>query len=237
MTSIPEKNENVSKDAPAIVKPQFSQPSKQRFSSHDVKIQFGSSEINPSACEQSNPAFEYVFRPTAGSVEGYFPRRGISLIGGASGSGKTTLVLDMANELRQGHAFNGHSSCPQPFSYISLERSKEAFERTCKRMNFDPRWFNFYRPTGSNLLLPLPELLDGLMSTPEHRESKIFFIEGIDIRLDDDGKHRTMNDPIAVAQVMAQLEERGKKYGLTFVGTMGMPKMKPGDKYNGRDQL
>ena len=170
----------------------LSQPTKPRFSSHDVTIQFGTSEINSSSCEQKNPAFEYVFRPKAGSVEGYFPRRGTSLIGGASGSGKTTLVLDMANELRQGHSFLGHSSCPQPFSYISLERSKEGFERTCKRMNFDPRWFNFYRPTGSNRQLPLPELIEGLLGTPEHRESKIFFIEGMDIRLDDDGKPDTL---------------------------------------------
>jgi AAA domain len=173
-------------------------------------------------------AFDYLVEATDEEQEGLFPSGEVSLIAGASGSGKTTLLLQLILLLRRGEPFFGRKTHSKPYAYLIYDRSENGLKRTAKRMGIDVRELNPYRPTKLEAAAAtVDKLIATLLTKPEFAETKVIFIEGLDM-LVPEGK---TSDLTAVAKFLDRLQRLAQDLQLTIIGSVGSPKMKPKDKY------
>ena len=163
--------------------------------------------------------------------EGFLPVGEISLAGGSSGSGKTYAELMLLEAIRNGRKFCGHETTPMDYRILLHDRSKQSMARTV-------------RETGH----PLDEVMSRVIrlspkeqaSTPAHvlkqyaqkfPNVRLWAIEGLDMWAEKG------NEMKIVSAELDALERAAKRHGIVVYATMGSPKMRGKDQYEGRDKL
>lgn len=191
-------------------------------------------EANRTSPSGRDSAFDYLVDAASEDQEGLFPMGEVSLVAGPSGAGKTTWLLQFILALRSGKEFFGRKTNPRPYAFLLFDRSENGLKRTCRRMRINLDELNPYRPTGEEAIERLPSLIKRLIKRSQFKETKVFFIEGLDM-LVPEGKTA---DLTAVARFLDQLQRVAQANGLAIIGSVGSPKMKANDRYQSpRDRI
>lgn len=155
-------------------------------------------------------------------VDSILPAQEIHLIAGPSGAGKSTWLLQFIEQWRQGKPFLGYASHPQPFVYISADRSERSVQRIFERLKLRPEDFSV--ETASTIASrDLFSVL--LMLRKRHPSAKVFFIEGF-----QSFQHK-MNDYDLVAAFLTKLLRYCVQEDITIIGVCHATKTKKDEAY------
>lgn len=159
-------------------------------------------------------------------IETIFPAEEVHLIGGPSGAGKSSWLIGFIRDWQKGDSLFGYKSYPQPFVYVSCDRSKPGILRTFKRLKIDPETFPYMPMVERDDLLNIPALVDNWLK--DHPETKVFFIEGL-ATFAPSG--RDASDYGKTAGFIKRLTRLCQAKHITIVGIVHSPKMREKDRY------
>jgi hypothetical protein len=168
---------------------------------------------------KAGSSFDFVLGPANGEKHGIFAKRSVHLVQGSSGNGKTTLGLQMLYAQRRGDTFFGRQGLKRNFRVVWQDRNFSELERQLDGMGLldDP-------PPTSVWHGHEPD--EALITTMENfPETEVLFVEGLDLWCEDakDMKH--------VATLATNVRDVAEHYHISIIATVGMPKMKPREKY------
>jgi hypothetical protein len=156
------------------------------------------------------------------------PRREVHLFGGPSGAGKTTFLIKLLESWAKGAPVFGHQSHPEPFLYISGDRSLADMKRTMRRLKIT----NFpihIPPTNAVTIAQVME--DALRKYPKTR---LLVVEGLATWVPD-GK---LSDYRVVADFLRKIGDFCHSHDLTVIGVVHSPKRGEKDRYtNPRERI
>lgn len=164
-------------------------------------------------------------------VDTILPTQEVHLIGGPSGSGKSTWLLQFIESWRAGKPLLGYPSHPEPFVYLSADRSDRSVRRIFERLKLTPEDFRFETAmsiSSQSLILVLNEL------RRRHPDTTVFFIEGFQSFTP---QHK-MNDYGIVANFLTTLLRYCTEHKITIFGVCHATKTKKDEGYeNPRQRL
>lgn len=155
-------------------------------------------------------------------VDDLFPRRALHLIAGASGAGKTIWVLETMTAWAKGQDVLGHKSHPEPWAYVSGDRSEDDVWRKVDSLSI---------PRADVPLVPAyatgKDTLDWekIFNQVLEREAKVVVWEGFGRYVRDNAGGR------AIDAWLERMTYYILQHDLTLFGIVEQPKMKPRDKY------
>lgn len=157
-------------------------------------------------------------------VDGIFSAPGIHLVAGASGAGKTTWLLEtLVNEWQAGLPVFGCVSHPEPWAYISGDRSEDDVWKRVTSLNL---------PRSVIPLIPAYALPNGKRVNEEQavewalqRGAKTLVWEGFGRYVGDNAKGTKVDQWLEFMTYICI------KNDLCIIGVVEQPKMKPRDKY------
>lgn len=175
--------------------------------------------VNPSKCHpfshiKGNHTPQYLINPL-------IPTELVHLCAGPSGAGKTRWLLPMLqNEWRRGKDVLGHRSYPVPWAYIAMDRPYVSVEETFLSLDIDPLMVN---------IIPAMDLgYKSINQVIDHAKkvfAKLLVIEMFSYLLPGPETRESVRDFMGATQRLLANE------GMTIIGTMESPKMKPRDAY------
>jgi hypothetical protein len=156
-------------------------------------------------------------------IDPLFERRTVHIVAGASGAGKTIWLLETMTKWARGEDVMGFKSYPEPWLYVSGDRSGEAVWRKidCMGLNRSEIPLLPAYATGHNTLdweKIFVQILDS--------GAKTIVWEGFGRYIPSNAKGNAVD--IWIEQIIYQAE----KNDLTIIGVCEQPKMKPRDKYS-----
>lgn len=152
-------------------------------------------------------------------VEGIIPVTQINLLCGPSGAGKTRWLLETMLEWSLGLPVLSRTSYPVPWLYINNDRNQADLNEILDDLGISPQDI----PT-----LPAWDLelgYNGIMDAAEKMDAKFLVWEGFGREVGDKATGFT------VTSVLRRVTKDITKNGMTILGTVEQPKMKPGQKY------
>ena len=157
-------------------------------------------------------------------VDDIFPTRRVHLLGGVSDAGKTRFILPALLDWQQGKPFLGRASHPVPWAYVVGDRPVGEAVDTANSMGlfgirmipaygaYNKDWWHIVQ--AAKALTPIPQLLviEGFGDLPEGESRKLVreFLSHVSAYCED------VNEFPA---------------GLTVLGIMESPKLKPNERY------
>jgi hypothetical protein len=174
---------------------------------------------------------EYIVPAIPGENEGWFPKGELSLIGAASGRGKTSWMLPLLEDIRQCKPVWGHPAGPsRDYRVLLHDRSIKATKRTidAQHLTKDAATRLIRLTSASRKLTPAQAVAAYIEQCPG---VEAWFIEGLDMWLDDDGSMH------AVSASLDDLCQVAAQFDVAIAASVGSPKMKGKDRYYGRDSL
>jgi RecA-family ATPase len=153
-------------------------------------------------------------------IDDILPEKEIHLIAGASGAGKTTWVLQtLYNEWQRGKPVLGYASHPGKWVYVAADRSIVAVHRRLAALHI---------PRGAIDIIPAWDksmTLQGIYQEIEQRKPVLAVIEAFS---------SFVGEPGGMFQVKSYLQNIHnfiRSSGVTVLGIVESPKMKPHEKY------
>lgn len=152
-------------------------------------------------------------------VDTIFPTGEIHLVGGPTGAGKTRWLFDTLLAWQKGRRILGFESYPCSWAYVSGDRSHASVLRTLKTMDIDPK------------LIPLIAAMDKRLTlsqtfdAAQEMQAKLVVIESFGSLVEPPGLS------VQVKNFFYSLRPILNATGMTIIGVMESPKMKPKDKY------
>jgi hypothetical protein len=145
----------------------------------------------------------------------------VHLCAGPSGAGKTRWLLPtLQNVWRLGKPVLGHKSYPVPFCYVPMDRPYSSVEETLLTLNLDPLNMNII-PAMDLGLNKITQVLDRAEGTG----AKLVVVEMFAYLLEGPETRESVRNFMGAAQRMLS------GTGMTIIGTMESPKMRPKDIY------
>lgn len=155
------------------------------------------------------------------------PRHRVHVLGGVSDAGKTRFIIPAMLDFASGKPLFAHTSHPVPWAYVSGDRSLQEAHDTISSMDINPATISIIPAFGkenkkfnqiieaASLLRPCPQLL---------------IIEGFqDLPVGD--FRRDVRTFLSNANAYCQ-PSKEFPLGLTLIGILESPKMKPNEKYS-----
>jgi hypothetical protein len=145
----------------------------------------------------------------------------VHLCAGPSGAGKTRWLLPMFhNDWRRGKDILGHRSYPVPMAYVVMDRPYTSVEATLLSLDIDPLMIN---------VIPGMDLgyksINQVVDHAKKLGAKFLLIEMFSYLLPGTETRDSVRDFMGSVQRLLCDE------GMTIMGTMESPKMKPKDVY------
>ena len=145
----------------------------------------------------------------------------VHLLGGPSGGGKTRWLIPMLhNQWSKGQKVMGHKVYPCEWAYVPLDRMMASVEQSFETMGIKPYQVNII-PALDAGMTRIGQILDAA----EYYQAKLIVIEMFSYLLE--GPHT----PEAIRDWMGAVGRMLHGTGMTIIGTMEAPKMKPKDFY------
>lgn len=170
-------------------------------------------------------------------VDEILPAGQIHVLAGPSGAGKTRWLLPTIKAWYEGKDVLGYKSNPEPYLYISCDRSSKSLNQTLKKLKLQD-WDLYYKT--------IPELLDdiGIVDYEKFKlESiinyytniKVFFIEAMAWFQQMGNK---VNEYNANLRYWTNLQKIVEERDITIVATTHQPKSNPKDRHeNPRERI
>lgn len=173
-----------------------------------------------------NPKDQYV-------IEGLFPRREVHILSGPSGAGKTRWWFQIIDMWQRGEDLFGRKSYPDPYLFVSCDRSMESLGITLEGLGLRGRIGPMVSLVDEDRGFGVAELmLDELNLDGDSFEAvltedvRVVFIDAIDKMVP---KGRT-NDYQVVSDFLIGLTRLCQRYNLTVIGTRHTTKVREGNK-------
>lgn len=146
-------------------------------------------------------------------IDRILPAREVSLLTGRSGSGKTRLLFSMLSEWESGAPVFGHESYPAPWTYLSMDRSRESVNRSLYEMGYDPAAFRIVGRENVKGRVSATMLLDTYRG--HFPDTRLWVVEGLVFLV---GRGRDFNNGPAVYDLCTELMLWCKKHDATIIG-------------------
>lgn len=161
-------------------------------------------------------------------VDKILPAGRVHLLGGVSDAGKTRFIIPAMVSFARGLPFLGHASHPVPWAYVSGDRVLEEAHDTISSMGIDPVTIPIIPAFGKdNKSTPSAVMAAAADLTPP---PQLLVIEGFhDLVPGKDTRHdvRTFLSNMAAYC----LDSHAFPAGLTILGIVESPKLKPNERY------
>jgi hypothetical protein len=159
-------------------------------------------------------------------VDPIWPKREVHLLAGVTGAGKTTWLFHTLLEWEQSKPVLGMVSHPVPWAYVATDRSVAAAYRTMNAMAV---------PRNSIKIIPAHgadhKQWPAIVETLAEMEVEMAVVEGFGSFVEGSGNHR---DVAKFMHSVCKDTAPSTRFpnGLTIVGVVESPKMKPHERYN-----
>jgi len=156
-------------------------------------------------------------------VDSILPRRRLHLVAGPTGGGKSKFIITQMVSWSRGLDVLGFKSHPEPWLYVSADRSIEDAEDAATSLGFVPHVDVPILPayaTGKDTL-SWESVLNDILET----KRKIIVWEGFGRYVGANPKGHTVD------KFLEQMTRFVLHFDLTIIGIVEEPKMKPRDKY------
>lgn len=153
-------------------------------------------------------------------IESILPSTEIHLLAGPTGAGKTRWLFDTLMDWEQGLPVLGHASHPVPWIYIANDRSMDGVNRTLDTMEIARDAFPIVAAWDRHMTFP--QIIDAI----EAERAQLAIIEGFGGLVDPPcHSHQVRRFLCSTCTIL-------KETGITLIGVVESPKMKPKDTYN-----
>jgi len=158
-------------------------------------------------------------------IDGILPKQEVHLLAGVTGAGKTTWLFHTLLEWEKGLPVLGLTSHPVPWAYVAADRSIASAYRTMNAMGLPLNSVNIIPAHGADR-----KNWQGVVNALADKGAEFAVVEGFGGFVGGTGTHHD------VAQFMHDVcasTAPSKMFpnGLTIMGVMESPKMKPAEKY------
>jgi len=155
-------------------------------------------------------------------VDKILPRRRVHLITGPSGSGKTRFILETMVKWHKGEDFWGFKSFPEPWIYVSGDRSKEEAESAAESLGLSPGDIPLLAAYATGVdTLDWEKIFNAIIASGK----KVIVWEGF-------GRYVGANPKgFVIDRFLENVIHQVQKYDLAIIGIVEEPKMRPKDRY------
>lgn len=143
----------------------------------------------------------------------------VHLLGGSSGSGKTTFLFQMLADWQDSKPVLGHESCPVPYAYVSIDRSRSSVVRTLTRLGLQDKITRIVSREDLPSTLSLGVVIQS--ARERYPDAQCFFVEGFQTLVGDKGNSYT-----DVAKLLQATTQFCAEQKVTIVGICHSPKLK-----------
>lgn len=150
-------------------------------------------------------------------IEDIMPKGAIHLLAGPSGAGKSRWLFDTLLAWEQGVPVLDYKANPVPWCYVASDRTIESVSRTLTSMGIDPAKLNMIPAWDENMRIN--QILDAC------KPYKFAVIESFGSFVDPPANSH------CVRNFLNATHRAARQQGLTILGIMESPKMKPFEKY------
>lgn len=154
------------------------------------------------------------------------PRHRVHVLGGVSDAGKTRFIIPAMLDFASGKPLFAHTSHPVPWAYVSGDRSLQEARDTINSMKINPDTISIIPAFGKDdkNLTQILSCASQLRPRPE-----LLIIEGFqDMPLGD--RRKEVRSFLSAANAHCQPSSEFPN-GLTLIGILESPKMRPNEKY------
>jgi RecA-family ATPase len=151
-------------------------------------------------------------------VDTILPCGEIHLVGGPTGAGKTRWLFDTLLDWQAGRSVLGYRSHPCRWAYVSCDRRDASVYRTLETMGIDPK--DIPLVGGMSRKLTLSQILDEV----QKMAAKLVVIEAF-------GGFVDPPNSVTVRNFFYSFQDILEKTGMTIIGVVESPKMKPKERY------
>jgi len=166
----------------------------------------------------------FILGPREGELHGIFALGSLHLVQGSSGAGKTSVGLNLLRAQEKGESYFGRAGRGRSYLVVWQDRSEDELRRQLEMLGMekDPPPYVVVTAKQGNMepAKALEEILAAQKTVPE-----VLFVEGLDMWVPD------AKDMKWVANAATNVRAVGEKYHCAIVATVGMPKMKPKERY------
>jgi len=159
------------------------------------------------------------YAPRPYIVEVILPSGEVHLLGGPSGAGKTRWLLHNLLLWEQGEPFLGHRSHPVPWVYVAADRSIASVRDTLTGMGIDPKRIEIIKAWDQGM--SINAILDAITLS----KAKLVVWESFGSFIDPPGQGKQ------VKEFLARISKFCRQLGITIIGIVESPKMKPYERY------
>ncbi len=158
-------------------------------------------------------------------IESILPAGEVHLLGGPSGSGKTRLLFDTLLDWEQGKDVFGYKSHPVNWVYVATDRSIESVHRTLASMGISKERLKIIPAFGKD-----EKTFCQIMTAISDIEAELAVIEAFGKFVEPPGRSRQVDQFLSACSA-ATSNRKEHRNGLTIIGVVESPKMKPSEKY------
>jgi hypothetical protein len=157
-------------------------------------------------------------------IEPILPKYEVHLLAGVTGAGKTTWLFHTLLEWEKGLPVLGMPSTPVPWVYVPTDRSLAAAHRTLKAMGINPNAINIIPAHGAD-----HKTWPKIMGAIADEGAEMAVIEGFGSFVEH-GTHGEVREFLHGAYGYTPPSTQFPN-GLTIIGVVESPKMKPNERY------
>jgi len=145
----------------------------------------------------------------------------VHLCGGPSGAGKTRwLMTTLQNQWRLGKSVLGHKSYPVPYCYVPMDRPYASVEETLLSLKLDPDKMKVIPAMDMGI-----KSINQVIDVAKDMGAKLMVIEMFAYLIEGPETRESVRD------FMGACQRALTGTGMTIIGTMESPKMRPRDVY------
>lgn len=166
-------------------------------------------------------------------IKDVFPSRRVHLLGGASNVGKTRWILPTMVEWSKGHPIMGFQSFPKPWAYVSGDRLLIEAQETIKGLGLDLRDIPIIPAFGDK-----NKSWGAVLGDAADMKVEVLVWEGFGDLAPDPQRKAQVREFLGRISAYCVGGEKHFPNGLTIIGIMETPKMKPQERYrNPRERI
>lgn len=160
-------------------------------------------------------------------VDTILPARRVHLLAGVSDAGKTRFIIPAMLDFQNGKPFLGYTSHPTPWAYVVGDRTLEEAHDTIRSMGLEPDNIPIIPAFGKDNKSMNQIMLSAAQLNPT---PQILIIEGFSDLVQGNDTRKDVR--LFLSQAAAYcVDPSGFPEGLTILGIVESPKMKPDERY------
>lgn len=158
-------------------------------------------------------------------IENLMPTCEVHLVAGVTGAGKTTWLFGMLLDWERGLPVLGCKSNPVPWVYVAADRSIASAHRTMGAMGINPSAIRMIAAQGAD-----HKDFGAIMGAVADAGAELAVVEAFGSFVDEGGTHRQVSEFMHRACAYTAPQSQFPN-GLTILGVVESPKMKPNERY------